>query len=676
MAVTGFWGAETGNLIETVSTIGTPSVVTSNARTGTYSFDTTNGDSINFDDRSGTDHYGVIGFAIRRANDFSGRIATGYQADSGPSNLYVDVENDNTVTVGVGTDKINSTTGLTVGTWYYIEVVLSASGTELFIDGSSEGTDTTVPQQITGVRLQGGPLGSALFDDIYISDDTTPLGDCEVFDYASLVNSVTPDTSFYGTASDLDSGTWIGMESKPFTTTDKGYEASGAQDGVVICDEGGSGGVANDTNLSGSIKALKAFGALRRSGGSGTSQHMNVGKYSSSTYTASISPDLDITTSTAYYEFCNGTTAQMPALTDHIAKGLYKSSGGQDFIAEAFYAFILHVPAAGSAELAADTQSYTVTGVAADLDYTRVMDATTQTYSVSGVANNLIYAKQMTAETQSYTVNGVANDFDVTRHLEAVAQSYSISGVAADLDLTELWPANTTTYSVGGVANAFEVARHIEAETQSYSVSGVANDFSREYHLHPDSQSFTVAPIDVTFTYNQSSIDDLLATPQSYSVTGGSASLNKTYKLSCINKVYLTNMVSADLDRSYRLNAQTRNFVAADPGTVIALFEVERYLSVTTQVYLGYWGLRFADLFKTSNFPANTQTYSVSGVNASFSKNYLFGIDTQTYSASGVNANLGKSVDIEADTQTFSITGVDNALTYNVPTDRRIFIVS
>lgn len=159
--------------------------------------------------------------------------------------------------------------------------------------------------------------------------------------------------------------------------------------------------------------------------------------------------------------------------------------------------------AGGSSTLTADSQSYTLTGVAAALKAARLLTAEQQSYALTGVAAGLTVQRLLTATQQTYTLSGV----DATL-------TYSGAG-------SKTLTADIQSYTLTGVAAGLTVARKLTADQQSYTLTGNAAGLSHGYVLTATAASFTLAGQDVAFGRTYA----ITAESQSYALNGSDAGL-------------------------------------------------------------------------------------------------------------------------------------------------------
>jgi len=360
--INNFCGAETGGIEETVSASGFSASQTY-VRSGSYAYASTGSGSFSLFDAVG-DAGGqyILSFYFLPAYAPSG-------GGSGTATFCAVADCFSMVNVGTSSsgDIIlrDSTTATirtisnpfpTGGQWYLVEIVFehSDSGSiEVFINGVSQGQDTG--QDLSaGAGMSNMLLGTLYdrlsgfyFDDIYFASGATSaadrLGNCEVIAYRSSKASVTPDDG--GDNLNVGSGSmyWSYMQEVPFSQTNwAGYD--GALAGAVTTDDvggsAGTGGPNTDSNIDGTIAAIKGIWRMDRGNGGGTEHYGLLGNNTDGT-TRSV--DFDPATSPANYFMVSESASVVPTSTEYCRIGI-ESTGAQDFQCYDMLAQILHVP--------------------------------------------------------------------------------------------------------------------------------------------------------------------------------------------------------------------------------------------------------------------------------------------------------------------------------------------
>ena len=109
--------------------------------------------------------------------------------------------------------------------------------------------------------------------------------------------------------------------------------------------------------------------------------------------------------------------------------------------------------------LACDSQTYTLTGVAANLVYSGLI--TPPTY-------------ELAAGTGSFTFSGISAGLLAGRVLQCDVQAYVLSGVDSRLAASRLLSADTQSYTLSGIDAALVASRVLGCDTQSYTLTGNA----------------------------------------------------------------------------------------------------------------------------------------------------------------------------------------------------------
>jgi len=359
MAVTinNLWGAETGGMDE-ASAFSGASASTVQVHSGTYSYTFTP-----VTDTASFEPYEVV--ADARVNCVLG-FWFRTPPDTTTSNILCELGDGTNFdfnlrfNAGVGTLVLRdsaasvaiTSSALSVSTWYFIEVYverLDSGGAELFINGISEGTASAKDfNAVTGtpvVKFLGTNNGAQYIDDIYFMSDaadaSSRLGGCELFSYRSSIASAVPDTG-----DNLSSGIWSNAQQIPFNDTNVSrYIDTIAQAGHIITDDiGGSsgGGPSGDTNIDGTIKAIKGMWRARRDNGSATDHFGLLGNDGDG---VTRTPVLGLTNTPTLYTMVSELATIVPTDAEFCRIGIEKTSGGRLFNCFDMLAVILHVPA-------------------------------------------------------------------------------------------------------------------------------------------------------------------------------------------------------------------------------------------------------------------------------------------------------------------------------------------
>ncbi len=370
LTINNFSGAETGGLEEISSAIGGVSSSALNPHSGSYAYRLEDADGIFFVPFSvvpdaGDDY--VIGFSLNLSGvPPSTTIALLRLTDSGGS-FFIEVRYNTAgsfqIINALGNSVGASPGGLSAGSGHFIELYFqhAAFGSaELFVDGDSiisvslrDFTDGGTFNNIRFLNTTGSGVDLEIDDFYFLSGATAAsdrLGPVEVYMKQGAQTGTTPDTSALADTT-LDEGTWDLASETPLNEQSQAAAPSytgGTAAGVVYADGSGDKlGPNGDDRFTGvTIKAMKGIWRMARSGGGGTTQVGEIGNDGGAASDIESSPDLDITTGYANYEFLTETAATLPALTEHAAIGFSKDGGGQHLDVAEMWAMTLVVPSA------------------------------------------------------------------------------------------------------------------------------------------------------------------------------------------------------------------------------------------------------------------------------------------------------------------------------------------
>ena len=369
LTLNNFVGFETGGLEEAADTNGSPAIVTTIVRTGSYALDanSNNAFSVNpFESVSDAGGDQIVAFAV-------------YILDTTPASqvIFFRAVEDNTTTAGFvafslnletdgdleiqfqGGDPEIISTPFTDNTWHYIEILwqVSNSGTfDIFIDGSAAasqftGKDTIGSGTFDRYYLSGGGVSDFRFDDIYCMSDATGTSDflgvkTEVL--GGYQNTI-EDATDQGSA--LNNGTWANVGQTPFADgTQADYQQTAAIEGFTICDEGNRAGPAGDAP--GTITGAKYIQRLNRTNGSSpTTLDKSFGNSVDGVTAVDVASALTV----AFANFFEVSEAAgvVPTNSENFAMGMGQTgSGGRDIGSHEMTAMLLHTQPALSTTLA------------------------------------------------------------------------------------------------------------------------------------------------------------------------------------------------------------------------------------------------------------------------------------------------------------------------------------
>ncbi len=374
LTLNNFIGFESGGTEEALAVAGTPNVQEFNVRTGDYSLAMFSADEYDVAIITGGSSDGgggayILGFAFRTAGaPGSASVLHEARDDAGALLWSIERQADGDL---VARDSVGTQIGSTAtdpatndGAWYYFEVYWEHADPgqfDLHIAGVSEITGTgdltaggTITEDAAFYRFTETATLSYNIEDVYCLSGAAGtgdfLGDAEVFRYQNRTNSATPDT---GNALDNGSGVWQDAGLTPGVeealANVPGYVTDAVLSGDIFTDDTASGkhgrhGPHGDTNIDGTIKGAKYLHQMRRGAGSGTTHRKRYGN------SVDAESETAITLTTAYQNFftMSEAAAVVPLSTEHFSVGFSRSTGGRELYCKEIWAFILHVPSAGT----------------------------------------------------------------------------------------------------------------------------------------------------------------------------------------------------------------------------------------------------------------------------------------------------------------------------------------
>lgn len=195
--------------------------------------------------------------------------------------------------------------------------------------------------------------------------------------------------------------------------------------------------------------------------------------------------------------------------------------------------------------LTASPATFTMSGVAAAVQATRLLTADAGSVTLSGVAATFPVTYRLTADVASATLSAPAVNLTRTGALQLAAEpaAFTLSGVASTLRSDLLVSAATSAYTVTTPDATLTIARTIQAEVSAFSLSGVTTELTRSARLiaatadaylvfAPDAGSIltrvltaevassTLTGNDVTLTQGVSGQYVLTAEPATYELLG------------------------------------------------------------------------------------------------------------------------------------------------------------
>lgn len=121
-------------------------------------------------------------------------------------------------------------------------------------------------------------------------------------------------------------------------------------------------------------------------------------------------------------------------------------------------------PATGAFTLTADTRSYSLVGIDANLLYPRTLTADTQSYAVTGIDAGLLPARKITADIQTYAVIGIDAGLVLGGPLLADTGIYTVSGQTVGLQSVRRMLADVGAYTFIGIDIGITAPPYYSAE--------------------------------------------------------------------------------------------------------------------------------------------------------------------------------------------------------------------
>jgi len=151
------------------------------------------------------------------------------------------------------------------------------------------------------------------------------------------------------------------------------------------------------------------------------------------------------------------------------------------------------------------------------------LSANSDSYSLTGAAAELIRGKALSADSGSYSLVGSDATLNRTRSLSADSGSYNLMGSSAELTINRSLSADSGAYNVTGAAATLTQAKVISADAGSYVLDGQAASFIRTYNLLAAAGAFNLTGSDASLLTSRSFSADSGA----YSIDGAAATLTK-----------------------------------------------------------------------------------------------------------------------------------------------------
>jgi hypothetical protein len=375
LTLNNFWGCETNGADEFRTAAGTPNCVNTNVRSGDWSLELNGAASCGemgsweiiegSSTDSGNDY--ILGFAFRITNktDDTFEWLRVFSSSSGLVwQLSQEADGDLRLEDSAQTFVATATDPFVNNTWHFVEVRwqhLDAGAIDIWVDGSpvlsETGVDMSLGTSVQSVQACSLSAGTDLmFDDLYMYSGASGTGDflgnAEVFRYQANTNSATQNGTCSGSPRALDTGVWQDLGETPRSpdATEPTY-TGGAGGGVIWTDDTQSGnnyrpGPNGDAEIDGdsNIKGGKWLLVLKRGNGNTTTHRTCRGNNVDTPGTSIVF----LETSFLYYTRISVDPNRVPLSTEYMAMGFHKTDGGRDITSEEMWAFILHVPDAGT----------------------------------------------------------------------------------------------------------------------------------------------------------------------------------------------------------------------------------------------------------------------------------------------------------------------------------------
>jgi hypothetical protein len=147
--------------------------------------------------------------------------------------------------------------------------------------------------------------------------------------------------------------------------------------------------------------------------------------------------------------------------------------------------------------ITADTQTYTLTGIAATFHSVGILTATTQTYTFTGIAASLRRVlPNLTADTQTYALTGIDVAFALgTRKLTAEVQTYTLTGKDAILGLYNTVQGEVRVHTLTGIAVNFRFNRNLVSDLGVFALTGIDNILTKRRSIAADLRSYSLTGI-------------------------------------------------------------------------------------------------------------------------------------------------------------------------------------
>ncbi len=349
---------------------------------------------------------------------------------------------DNSATV-----VITSTNAVGTSAYHFIEVYFEFVGTnanaELFIDGVSEGTTSTGDFLASGtsvdiLRCLHDGSNNVRFDDIYILSGAASaadrFGDFSVKTYQNTAEDATDQ----GDA--LADGTWALVSETPSnsgTSNDASYVDTGNLTGSTIMDEGDRAGPSGDSDVTGAtIKGAKFISNLKRTSGGGRDHKILYGNDSDWASTSqAATADLGLTVDYVIHEVLTVDTNLVPTSSESFQQGFSKSAtAGQDIFCGDQWAMLGYVPATGGTDIAASTDTLTLTENVATVNAETNVNAGVDALTLTENQATVQLVTNIAAGVDALTLTEFAASVNAETNVQANVDALTLTGQTATVN--------------------------------------------------------------------------------------------------------------------------------------------------------------------------------------------------------------------------------------------------
>jgi hypothetical protein len=303
---------------------------------------------------------------------------------------------------------------------------------------------------------------------------------------------------------------------------------------------------------------------------------------------------------------------------------------------------------------AAPNQTFNLTGYAALLDWSGsdyTLAAETASFTLTGIAATLKYSK-LTAEVGTFALTGNALTLTRAERLVLDTVAFDLTGIAANLKHGALVnAAPNQTFVLTGNDAALSAQHKLTAEVGTFTLTGNALTLTRGERLALDSGTFTLTGNALnrvaTFTVG------------TFTLTGNALGLNHGYTLACIQATFALTGNATNLLRGGRLATDVAAFTLT--GNAANLLRGEQFDAAPNQTFVL---LGNATTFKYSKLLAESGAFTLTGYPLTFSTAGRMFADPVAFTLTGNAANLLHGAKLALDAGSFALTGNATALNH------------